>query len=80
MSVNHAGRFPHRPGMGFDNPNSFLMAGGGEIFLRRLKGANHLQINRLQLIEMIDELFTDTVVIRHHEKLFAGSSNSDRLK
>gem|GEM_PF-4351541 len=27
------------------------------------------QISRLQLIEMIDELFADTVVICHHEKL-----------
>jgi len=32
------------------------------------------QINRLQLFEMIDELFADTVVICHHEKLFMKSS------
>jgi len=28
------------------------------------------QISRLQLFEMIDELFANTVVICHHEKLF----------
>ena len=28
------------------------------------------QITRLQLFEMIDELFADTKVISHHEKLF----------
>jgi|GEM_PF-3501815 len=27
------------------------------------------QISRLQLFEMINELFADTVVISHHEKL-----------
>jgi len=30
------------------------------------------QINRLQLFEMINELFFDTVVICHHEKLFTS--------
>jgi len=30
------------------------------------------QISRLQLFEMIDELFADTVVICHHEKLFTN--------
>jgi len=29
----------------------------------------HFQIGRLQLFEMIDELFVDTVVISHHEEL-----------
>jgi len=28
------------------------------------------QISRLQLFEMINELFADTVVISHHEELF----------
>jgi len=28
------------------------------------------QISRLQLFEMINQLFADTVVIPHHEKLF----------
>jgi len=32
------------------------------------------QISRLQLFEMINELFADTVVICNHEKLFARSS------
>jgi|GEM_PF-2904900 len=32
------------------------------------------QISRLQLFEMIDELFADTVVICHHEKLFTIAS------
>jgi len=35
------------------------------------------QITRLQLFEMIDELFSDTVVICHHEKLF--NISLDRL-
>jgi len=30
---------------------------------------NYFQITRFQLLEMIDELFADTVVICHHEKL-----------
>ena len=32
------------------------------------------QITRLQLFEIIDELFDDTVVICHHEKLFTSPS------
>jgi len=32
--------------------------------------ADDFQISRLQLFEMIGELFADTVVICHHEKLF----------
>jgi len=34
------------------------------------KNQNIFQISHLQLFEMIDELFADTVVISHHEKLF----------
>jgi len=30
------------------------------------------QISRLQLFEMINELFADTMVISHHEELFAS--------
>jgi len=33
-------------------------------------GRYKLQISRLQLFEMIDELFSDTVVTCNHEKLF----------
>jgi len=52
----------------------------------------YFQINRLQLFEMIDELFTDTVVICHHEELFTieygghslplpgRAKNNDRVK
>jgi len=32
------------------------------------------QISRLQLFEMIDELFVDTVVFCHHEELFTSPS------
>jgi len=32
------------------------------------------QISRLQQSEMINELFADTVVVCHHEKLFTGLS------
>ena len=38
------------------------------------------QISRLQLFEMIDELFADTVVICHHEKLFTIASVNDLPK
>gem|GEM_PF-4103359 len=36
----------------------------------RISVCNGFQIIRLQLFEMISELFADTVVICHHEKLF----------
>ena len=38
------------------------------------------QITRLQLFEIIDELFSDTAVKNHHEKLFTRSSNDDLAK
>jgi len=39
------------------------------------------QITRLQLFEIIDELFVNTVVICHHEKLYTGDSiMSDLIK
>jgi len=38
------------------------------------------QISRLQLFEMINELFTDTVVISQHEKLLMKENlNIDKL-
>jgi len=36
---------------------------------RRTASYLPFQISRLQLFEMIDDLFADTVVICHHEKL-----------
>jgi len=35
------------------------------------------QISRLQLLEMMDELFFDTVVHRRHEELFTSPSIND---
>jgi len=37
------------------------------------------QINRLQLFEMKNGLFADTVVICHHETLFTKPSNVIRI-
>jgi len=37
------------------------------------------QISRLQLFEMIDELFADTVVTCHHEELFTIASNFEQI-
>ena len=39
----------------------------------------NFQISRLQPFEMINELFTDTVVICHHEKLFTSLSKQKSI-
>jgi len=36
----------------------------------------NFQISRLQLFEMKNELFADTVVISHHEKLFIKTGHA----
>jgi len=38
------------------------------------------QITRLQLFEMIDELFADTMVISHHEELYTSSAIPDLIQ
>jgi len=66
-----------RRGRKFPPPPS-EMNSDGSTSGRRTKLPGRLrdfQIIRLQLFEMIDELFADTVVIFHHEKLFASPSN-----
>jgi len=35
----------------------------------------NFQISRLQLLEMMDELFADTVVICNHEELLTGATD-----
>jgi len=38
------------------------------------------QISRLQLFEMINELFVDTVVICHHEELFNPETGGNKSR
>ena len=54
---------------GWNHQDSFQMAGGGESSSVEEKAQNDFQTTRLQLIEMINELFANTKVTCHHEKL-----------